>query len=71
MVFHGLDPMNVMVTPASDATIDTADPVPTIPRFWRLQRNDPQPGWRPSEWPTPVPTRVQLQGYTATVDLIR
>jgi hypothetical protein len=71
VVFHGLDPMNVMVTPASDATIDTAEPVPTIPKFWRLHRNTPKPGWQTDEWPTPVPTRVQLQDYTATVDLIR
>jgi hypothetical protein len=71
VVFDGLDPMNVTVTPASDATINTAGPVPTNPKFWQLQRNNPQTGWQSGEWPTPVPTRVQLEGYTATVDLIR
>ena len=71
VVFDGLDPMSVMVTPASDASIRTARPVPTNPRFWRLQRSDPQTGWQTGEWPTPVPTRAQLEGYTAAVDLIR
>ena len=71
VVFDGLDPMNVTVTPASDATINTAGPVPTKPKFWRLRRNNPRPAWKPGEWPTPVPTRAQLEGYTAAVDLIR
>ena len=63
--------LNVTVTPASDATTNTAGPVPTKPKFWRLGRNNPRPGWKTGEWPTPVPTRAQLEGYTATVDLIR
>ena len=71
VVFDGLDPIDVTVTPASDATINTAGPVATNPTFWRLRRNNPQPGWNSGEWPTPVPTRAQLEGYTATVDLIR
>ena len=71
VVFDGLDPMNVTVTPASDATINTADPISTNPKFWRLRRNNPRPGWKTGEWPTPVPTRAQLEGYTATVDVIR
>jgi hypothetical protein len=71
VIFDGLDPMEVAVTPASDASIRTADPVPTNPRFWQLQRNNPQPAWKTGEWPTPVPTRAQLEGYTATTDLIR
>jgi hypothetical protein len=71
VVFDGLDPMEVTVTPASDATINTASPVPTKPKFWRLRRDNPRPGWKAGEWPTPVPTRAQLEGYTATVDLIR
>ncbi len=71
VVFDGLDPMNVTVTPAPDATINTAEPVPTNPKFWLLRCNNPQTGWQTSEWPTPVPTRAQLEGYTATVDLIR
>jgi hypothetical protein len=70
VVFDGLDPMNVTVTPAPDATINTAEPVPTNPKFWRLQRNNPRPAWKTGEWPTPVPSRAQLEGYTATVDLI-
>jgi len=69
VVFYGLDPMNVTVTPASDATINTAGPVPTNPKFWRFHRSNPQPGWKTGEWPTPVPTRAQIKGYTATVDL--
>jgi hypothetical protein len=71
VVFDGLDPINVRVTPASDASIRTAGPVPTNPRFWRLRRSDPQTGWQTGEWPTPVPTRAQLESYTATADLIR
>jgi hypothetical protein len=71
VVFDGLDPMTVTVTPASDATINTAGPVPTNPTFWRLRRNNPRLGWQTDEWPTPVPTRAQLEGYTATLDFIR
>jgi hypothetical protein len=71
VVFDGLDPMKATVTPASDATINTAGPVPTNPKFWRLQRNNPQTGWQTGEWPTPIPNSAQLEGYTATVDLIR
>jgi hypothetical protein len=61
----------VPVTPASEASIRTAGPVPTNPKFWQLQRRDPQTGWQTAEWPTPVPKSAQLEGYTATVDLIR
>ena len=68
VVFDGLDPMTVTVTPASDATLNTADPVPANATFWRLRRNDPRSGWKIDEWPTPVPTRAQLEQYTATVD---
>ena len=71
VVFDGLDPMNVTVTPASDATINAAGPVPTNPKFWQLQHRDPQMGWQTGEWPTPLPTSAQLEDYTATVDLIR
>jgi hypothetical protein len=71
VVFEGLDPMTVRVTPAADATLNTAGPVPTNSKFWRLRRNNPRPGWQTGEWPTPVPTRAQLESYTATVDLIR
>lgn len=71
VVFAGLDPMKVAVTPASDATVNTAGPVPTNPKFWRFQRNNPRPGWMTDEWPTPVPSRAQLRGYTVTVDVIR
>ena len=68
VVFDGLDPMTVTVTPASDATLNTAGPVPANATFWRLRRNNPRPGWKIDEWPTPVPTRAQLEQYTATVD---
>ena len=71
VVFDGLEPMEVPVTPASDASIRTKGPVPTNPRFWQLQRSDPQTGWQTGEWPTPVPNSAQLESYTATVDLIR
>jgi hypothetical protein len=71
VVFDGLDPMEVPVTTASDASIRTARPVRTNPKFWQLQRSDPQTGWQASEWPTPVPNSAQLKSYTATVDLIR
>jgi hypothetical protein len=69
--FDGLDPMEVLVTPASDASIRTAGLVPTNPRFWQLQRSDPQTGWQTGEWPIPVPHSAQLEGYTATADMIR
>jgi hypothetical protein len=71
VVFAGLDRMNVTITPVSDTTIHTAGPVPTNAKFWRLRRNIPRPGWKTGEWPTPVPTKAQLETYTATVDLIR
>jgi hypothetical protein len=68
VVFDGLDPINVTVTPASDATVNVAGPSPTTPKFWRLRRDNPRPGWKTSEWPTPVPTRADLERYTATLD---
>jgi hypothetical protein len=71
VVYDGLDPMEVPVTPASDASIRTAGPVPTKPKFWQLQRSHPRTGWQTGEWPTPVPNSAQLEGYTAAVDLIR
>ena len=71
VVFDGLDPMEVPVTPASDASTRTAGPVRSNPRFWRLRRSNPQTGWQAGEWPTPVPNSTQLESYTAAVDLIR
>ena len=52
VVFDGLDPLNVTITPAPDATLNAADPVPTNPTFWRLRRNNPRSGWT-TDWPTP------------------
>jgi hypothetical protein len=71
VVFDGLDPMEVPVTPASDASIRTSGPVPTTPRYWTLRRSRPQTGWPTGEWPTPVPNSAQFEDYTAPVDLIR
>ena len=71
VVFDGLDPMEVPVTPASDASIRTAGPVPTKPRFWQLQRGHPKTGWQTDEWPTPVPSGAQFDGYASAVDQIR
>ncbi len=68
VVFAGLDPITVEVTPATDASVDIGDPAPTNPTFWRLRRADPPSGWQTDEWPTPVPTRTQLEQYTGTVD---
>ena len=31
-------------------------------------RTTREPGWKADEWPTPVPSRAQLERYTATVD---
>ena len=68
VVFDGLAPMEVAVTPAVDASKRIADPVPTDLTFWRFRRDSPRPGWEPGDWPTPVPGRPQLERYPATVE---
>ena len=71
VVFGGLNPMNVMVTPASDATINTAGPVPTKPKFWGLRRNNPRLGWTDRRVADTRAHQSPARGYSATVDLIR
>ena len=68
VVFDGLTPTTVTLTPASDASAQRVGPIPTNPGFWRFQRDNPPAGWEPGEWPTPVPRRAQLERYPATVD---
>ncbi len=68
VLFDGLEPMDVAVTRASDASSQVAGPAPAIARFWPFSRDNLRPGWEPAEWPTPVPSRPQLERYAATVD---
>ena len=62
VVFDGLDPMEVPVTPASDASIRTAGAVPTTPRFWQLDAATRERGGRPASGRT-VPNSAQLEGH--------
>jgi hypothetical protein len=67
VVFEGLRPMAVTVTAALDGTHSTAEPVAAGARFWPA-RSDPHPGWQTGDWPTPVPSRAQVERYSAVVD---
>lgn len=68
VIFEGLEPIDVEVLPASDASSQTREAVPATVRSWPLSRDNSRPGWEPGEWPTPVPSRPQLERYTAPVD---
>ncbi len=71
VVFAGLDPIDVTVTPAGDGTPVTAPPIRANPTFWGVRSSTPRSGWATRQWPTPVPTRAQFERYTATVDSMR
>lgn len=68
VLLEGLEPIEVAVTPASDTGRRVAGHAPAIVRFWPFSRDNPGPGWEPSEWPTPIPGRPQLERHAATVE---
>jgi hypothetical protein len=71
IVLPGLTTLrDVPVTRAPDSTFRSAGPAVREARLWTYRAAQPHPGWRPRDWPTPVPMPGQLRGLRATVDTI-
>ena len=71
IVFPGLTTFtDVAVTPAPNSTFRSAGPAVRGVGFWTYRANKPHPGWRPQDWPTPLPRGDQLRAFRATVDAI-
>jgi hypothetical protein len=56
------------VTPAPDSNFRSAGPAVRRTSLWTYQAEQPHPGWRPQDWPTPLPRTDQLRAFRATVD---
>jgi hypothetical protein len=61
---------DLAVTPVPDSTFRSAGPAVRRTGFWTYQAEHPHPGWRPHDWPTPLPRGDQLRAFRATVDTI-
>jgi hypothetical protein len=61
---------NLAVTPAPDSAFRSAGPAVRGAGFWTYQAEQPHPGWKPRDWPTPLPRTDQLRAFRATVDAI-
>jgi len=61
---------NLAVTPAPDSALRSAGPAVRGAGFWTYQAEQPHPGWKPRDWPTPLPRTDQLRAFRATVDAI-
>jgi hypothetical protein len=61
---------DLAVTPAPDSSFRSAGPAVRRTDFWTYQAEQPHPGWRPRDWPTPLPRADQLRAFRATVDAI-
>jgi hypothetical protein len=71
IVFPGLTTFtDVTVTPATASTFRSAGPAVRGAASWTYRADQPHPGWRPGDWPTPLPRRDQLRPLQATVDAI-
>jgi hypothetical protein len=71
IVFPGLTTFtDVVLTPAPDSTFRSAGPAVREAGFWTHRADQPHPGWRPQDWPTPLPRADQLRGFSATIDAI-
>jgi hypothetical protein len=71
VVFPGLTTLaDLAVTPVPDSAFRSAGPAVRRTSFWTYQAEQPHPGWRPRDWPTPVPRTDQLRAFRATVDTI-
>ena len=71
IVFPGLTTFaDVAVTRAPNSTFRSAGPAVRRVGFWTYRSEQPHPGWRPRDWPTPLPQRDQLRVFQTTVDEI-
>jgi hypothetical protein len=71
IVFPGLTTFtDVAVTPAPDSTFRSAGPAVREAGFWTYRADQPHPGWRAGDWPTPLPQVDQLRAFRGTVDAI-
>jgi hypothetical protein len=71
IVLPGLTTLtDVAVTHAPDATFRSAGPAVRDVWFWAYRADQPQPGWAPRDWPTPVPRPYQVRNSRATVDTV-
>ena len=69
VVLRGLPTMTgVRTTAASDSAFHSAGPVEHSSKTWTYRRDRAQPGWAPSEWPTPVPAAADIEGFRQVVD---
>jgi hypothetical protein len=71
IVFPGLTTFtDIAVTRAPNSTFRSAGPAVRRVGFWTYRSEQPHPGWRPRDWPTPLPRRDQLRVFQTTVDEI-
>jgi hypothetical protein len=71
LVFPGLTTFtHIAVRPAPDSTFRSAGPAVRGAGSWTYRAEVPHPGWRPRDWPTPLPQRDQLRAFQTTVDEI-
>jgi hypothetical protein len=71
IVFPGLTTFTeVPVIPAPNSTFRSAGPAVREAGVWMYRPDRPPAGWKPSDWPTPLPWRDQLPDFQATVDAI-
>ena len=71
IVFPGLTTFtDVAVTRAPNSAFRSAGPAVREAGFWTYRAEQPQPGWRPRDWPTPLPRTEQARAFQATVDAI-
>jgi hypothetical protein len=71
IVFPGLTSFtDVPVTAAPNSSFRSAGPAVREAGYWIYRPDRPPAGWRPHDWPTPLPWRDQLPAFQATVDAI-
>ena len=69
VLLPGLPAMTgVRTTAASDSAFHSAGPVEHSTKTWTYRRDRAEPGWAPSEWPTPVPAAADIKGFRQVVD---
>jgi hypothetical protein len=69
VVLPGLPPMTgVRATAASDSAFRSAGPVEHSTKTWSNRPDSAEPGWAPSEWPTPVPAPADIKAFRQVVD---
>jgi hypothetical protein len=71
IVFPGLTTFaEVPVTPAPNSTFRSAGPAVREAGIWTYRPDRRPVGWKPQDWPTPLPWRDQIPAFQATVDAI-